>query len=33
MKWDPDNAAAGMNLVALRESGQWDTWSTRAAAA
>lgn len=32
MKWDPDNAAAVMNLVALRESGQWDTWWTRAAA-
>jgi hypothetical protein len=28
MKWDRDNAAAMMNLVALRESGQWDIyWS------
>lgn len=28
MKWDRDNAAAMMNLVALRESGQWDAyWS------
>jgi len=26
MKWDRDNAAAMMNLVALRESGQWDTY-------
>jgi len=27
MKWDVDNAAAVMNLVALRESGQWaDYW-------
>jgi len=27
MKWDADNAAAVMNLVALRESGQWaDYW-------
>ena len=32
MKWDPANAAAIMNLVALRESGQWDTWWTRSAA-
>lgn len=24
MKWDRDNAAAMMNLTALRESGQWD---------
>ena len=24
MKWDTDNAAALMNLVALRESGQWE---------
>ena len=32
MKWDPSNAAAVMNLVALRESGQWDTWWTRSAA-
>jgi hypothetical protein len=23
MKWDPDDAASVMNLVALRESGQW----------
>jgi hypothetical protein len=28
MKWDRDNAAAMMNLLALRESGQWDMyWS------
>lgn len=26
MKWDRDNAAAMMNLVALRESGQWDAY-------
>ena len=32
MKWDPPNAAAVMNLVALRESGQWDAWWTRSAA-
>jgi hypothetical protein len=32
MKWNPSNAAAVMNLVALRESGQWDAWWTRAAA-
>ena len=32
MKWDPSNAAAVMNLVALRESGQWDRWCTRSAA-
>ena len=32
MKWDPANAAAVMNLVALRESGQWDDWWTHAAA-
>ncbi|MFQ5344167.1 MAG: hypothetical protein ACE5F6_21705 [Anaerolineae bacterium] len=32
MKWNPANAAAVMTLVALRESGQWDTWWTRAAA-
>jgi len=30
MKWDTDNAAALMNLVALRESGQWNRyWQTR----
>ncbi|NLX14871.1 MAG: hypothetical protein GXY44_14645 [Phycisphaerales bacterium] len=30
MKWDPDHAAAMMNLVALRESGQWNLyWRTR----
>ena len=30
MKWDTDNAAALMNLVALRESGQWEQyWQTR----
>ena len=32
MKWDPGNAAAVMNLVALRESGQWDRWWNRSAA-
>ena len=32
MKWDPSNAAAVMNLAALRESGQWDKWWTRSAA-
>jgi hypothetical protein len=26
MKWDNDNAAAIMNIVAMRESGQWDTY-------
>jgi hypothetical protein len=26
MKWDRDNAAAMMNLLALRESGQWDLY-------
>lgn len=29
MKWDRDNAAAMMNLVALRESGQWDAYWTQ----
>jgi hypothetical protein len=30
MKWDTDNAAALMNLIALRESGQWDRyWQSR----
>jgi hypothetical protein len=30
MKWDTDHAAAVMNLVALRESGQWSLyWRTR----
>lgn len=30
MKWDADHAANLMNLVALRESGQWDRyWETR----
>jgi len=30
MKWDTDHAAAIMNLVALRQSGQWDLyWRTR----
>ena len=29
MKWNPDNAAAVMNLVALRESGQWNRWWDR----
>lgn len=32
MKWDPDNAAAIMNLTALRESGQWNQWWNRSAA-
>ena len=32
MKWDPENAAAIMNLVALRESGQWNQWWNRLAA-
>lgn len=32
MKWDPENAAAMMNLVALRESGQWNQWWDRLAA-
>ena len=32
MKWDPDNAAAVMNLTALRESGQWNQWWNRSAA-
>jgi hypothetical protein len=31
MKWDRDNAAAMMNLVALRESGQWDAYWDREA--
>jgi hypothetical protein len=31
MKWDRDNAAAMMNLVALRESGQWDAYWDRQA--
>jgi hypothetical protein len=26
MKWDSDNAAAVMNLIALRESGQWQMY-------
>jgi hypothetical protein len=30
MKWDTEHAAALMNLVALRQSGQWDLyWRTR----
>jgi len=30
MKWDTDNAAGMMNLMALRESGQWAAyWKTR----
>lgn len=32
MKWDRDNAATMMNLVALRESGQWDSYWHRQAA-
>lgn len=31
MKWDRDNAAAIMNLLALRESGQWDLYWNREA--
>jgi hypothetical protein len=31
MKWDRDNAAAMMNLVALRQSGQWDAYWEREA--
>jgi len=34
MKWDRDNAAAMMNLMALRESGQWDAyWAQEASLA
>jgi hypothetical protein len=30
MKWDADNAAALMNLTALREGAQWEQhWKTR----
>lgn len=32
MKLARPNAAAVMNLVALRESSQWDKWWTRSAA-
>jgi hypothetical protein len=33
MKWDRDHAAGVMNLIALRESRQWDTyWQTRRSA-
>ena len=32
MKWDRDHAAAMMNLLALRESGQWETYWQRQAA-
>ena len=32
MKWELSRAAAVLNLVALRESGQWGWWWTRAAA-
>lgn len=33
MKWDRDHAADMMNLIALRQSGQWKAyWSSRAAA-
>ncbi len=31
MKWDRDNAAAMMNLLAMRESGQWDAYWHREA--
>lgn len=31
MKWDRDNAAGIMNLVAMRESGQWDSYWRQAA--
>jgi hypothetical protein len=33
MKWDRDHAANMMNLIALRESGQWKPYWTRRAAA
>jgi hypothetical protein len=34
MKWNRDNAAAMMNLLALRESGQWDIyWNSQTAQA
>lgn len=34
MKWDRDHAAGMMNLIAMRESGQWKSyWAQRAAAA
>jgi ribosomal protein S15P/S13E len=32
MKWDRDHAAGMMNLIALRESGQWDPYWLRQAA-
>jgi hypothetical protein len=33
MKWDRDHAAGMMNLIAMRESGQWKSyWAQRAAA-
>jgi hypothetical protein len=33
MKWDRDHAAGMMNLIAMRESGQWKSyWTQRAAA-
>jgi hypothetical protein len=32
MKWDRDHAAGVMNLIALRESGQWDPYWLRQAA-
>lgn len=31
MRWDRDNAVAVMNLVAMRESGQWETYWDQAA--
>ena len=31
MKWDRDHAAGMMNLIALRESGQWDAYWRQAA--
>jgi len=31
MKWDSDNAAAMMNLLAMRESGQWEMYRQRKA--
>lgn len=31
MKWDKDHAAGMMNLIALRESGQWETYWQQAA--
>ena len=30
MKWDNDNAASMMNLIAMRESGQWSAYWQKA---